>query len=128
MEAGTTTSDHLPIEFTIRASHSLPEVGRPARGWRWTDSKKDELAALLRRELEYLSSPSVADLQQRTEELCDRVLPKRGSLRSTTRAVFWWTGEVASSRRDYLRGRRQLARARRSATLRQREDIIRELE
>ncbi|KAH0817468.1 hypothetical protein GEV33_005323 [Tenebrio molitor] len=93
MEAGTTTSDHLPIEFTIRASHSLPEVGRPARGWRWTDSKKDELTALLRRELEHLSSPSVADLQQRTEELCDRVLPKRGSLRSTTRAVFWWTGE-----------------------------------
>jgi endonuclease/exonuclease/phosphatase family metal-dependent hydrolase len=56
MEAGMTTSDHLPIEFTIRASHSLPEVGRPARGWRWTDSKKDELAALLRRELEHLSS------------------------------------------------------------------------
>ncbi|KAH0818786.1 hypothetical protein GEV33_004005 [Tenebrio molitor] len=56
MEAGMTTSDHLPIEFTIRASHSLLEVGRPARGWRWTDSKKDELAALLRRKLEHLSS------------------------------------------------------------------------
>jgi hypothetical protein len=79
-------------------AHRIHDQGFPQFTYRRSDvqrvdSKKDELAALLRRELEHLSSPSVADLQHRIEELCDRVLPKRGSLRSTTMAAFWWTGE-----------------------------------
>jgi hypothetical protein len=61
-EAGMTTSDHYPIKFIISAAPIAPEVGHPARGWRWIDSKKDELALLLTRELDDLSSPLVVEL------------------------------------------------------------------
>jgi hypothetical protein len=128
MEAGSTTSDHMPIEFEIAERHIATEAGCPAHGWRWAENKKDELAEQMVMELGELSSPSAFEIQHRVEEMCDRILPKRGYLRNTMRAVFWWTGEVAFRRRDNLSKRRRLARARRSATQRQQEDTIGNME
>jgi hypothetical protein len=128
MEAGSTTSDHMPIEFEIAERHIATQAGCPAHGWRWAENKKDKLAEQMVMELGELSSPSAFEIQHRVEEMCDRILPKRGCLRNTMRAVFWWTGEVAFRRRDYLSKRRRLAKARRSATQRQQEDIIGNME
>ncbi|KAH0809871.1 hypothetical protein GEV33_012920 [Tenebrio molitor] len=53
MEAGSTTSDHMPIEFEIAERHIATEAGRPAHGWRWAENKKDELTEQMVMELEF---------------------------------------------------------------------------
>jgi hypothetical protein len=67
LEAGTTTSDHMPIEFVLRKGILAPTTAHLMKqGWRWVESKKKELTEKMERRLGDFR-PTVLELRRQTQ-------------------------------------------------------------
>ena len=120
VEAGTETlSDHRYIRIDVSVPNQTPLRRRADDTPRWSIRKMDEdalkAAAVA---LTWATSDErrrVEDGADRFRELmtrvCDAGMPRVGSV-PARRAVYWWTDEIASLRREAAKTRRRYTRAR----------------
>ena len=120
VEEGTETlSDHRYIRFDVSVPNPTPLRRRAGDTPRWSIRKMDEdalkAAAVALTWAMQEERRCVDDEADRFRELmtrvCDAGMPRVGSVQAR-RAVYWWTDEIASLRREANRSRRRYTRAR----------------
>jgi hypothetical protein len=104
-----TLSDHRPITFQIGAKEQVEAPRANSTGWWWQEDKKQNLLSEARRQLEALLDLNPKSLVEAIQRACNFTLKKKFS--DGRRPVYWWTAEVAASRRTCLCARRKLTRA-----------------
>jgi hypothetical protein len=104
-----TLSDHRPITFQIGAREQGEAPRTNSTGWWWQEDKKESLLSEVKRQLEALLDLNPKSLVEAIQRACNLTLRRKFS--DGRRPVYWWTAEVAGSRRTCLCARRQLTRA-----------------
>jgi hypothetical protein len=104
-----TLSDHRPITFQIEAKEQVEASRANSTGWWWQEDKKESLFSEARRQLEALLDLNPKSLVEAIQRACNLTLKIKFS--DGRRPVYWWTAEVAGSRRTCLCGRRKPTRA-----------------
>lgn len=119
-------SDHRYIEFRLgspsRSDAHRPHVGASKeRGWLIGNVDPDRISAGLLL-AEWTAENNIADLgpeeaalelERRVSVVCDFAFKTKPPALQKKRPVPWWNEEIASARRECVRGRRVLTRARR---------------
>ena len=121
---GFTGSDHQYISFSVervlpnRQKSDRLMTSRP----RWsvrkidnnklTDTIQEGATHIINKSYEGKAEYLVADAMKLLHQACDVAMP-RITWRSNRRAVYWWTDEIASLRKECLRLRRRAQRVRR---------------
>jgi hypothetical protein len=113
VEEQETTSDHRPITYRLLGREPVAAHRRADTRWEWREDREEALALELRRQLETLQQPTPESVTEAIGRACDTVLRRGRPPGGGRRPVYWWTPEVASTRRECLRTRRRLTRSNR---------------
>lgn len=114
-------SDHRYIEFEIGRRPGGVEVPRASGRRGWITTKIDDdlvMAGLLLAEWTKSSGPNwgpeeaAVELERGVTMACDLALQQKLPLPQGKRPVHWWNDEISSARRECVRLRRVLTRAR----------------
>lgn len=117
-------SDHRFIDFEVRtdsvSTDGLPALPRP----RWPARKldKDALTAAIVSACQETHDPNEGDIVRILQSACDMACRRVHPLSRRRKPQYWWTPDIAESRRRCLRARRVCTRARGRATDEQLDD------
>lgn len=110
-------SDHLPIEFTVGDIGNRPR-SEANLGWNFAKADWEELSAAMELSCDASTEDVRSDVNRFNDWLmsnvtsaCNVAAPKRRLVNK--RHTYWWSPELAQARKDCIKLRRRLTRARR---------------
>ncbi|XP_062538498.1 uncharacterized protein LOC134206792 [Armigeres subalbatus] len=110
---GYTHSDHQAVRYCVgeKVAIQARECGTKELRWKTETFNKEVLAEAIRFERN-LVNLSPDELVAALTRACDATMPRKVQPRHVRRPVYWWNGTIAELRRNCLRARRRMQRAR----------------